>query len=395
MLKRILRTALALTALTACDQKAARTETTSNETPTTTAADAAQATTAKAPPAPKSPPPKPDPTLPGEAEGDFIVKDFRFASGETLPELRLHYTTLGAPHQDAQGHVDNAVLLLHGTTARGKAFFVESFRSAMFGPGQPLDTTKYFVILPDNVGAGQSSKPSEQLRARFPHYAYGDMLALQHRLVTEKLGLSHLRLVIGNSMGGMHTWMWAEKYPDMMDAAVPIACEPTRIAGRNLLWRRMMIETTKTDPAYNGGDYTEQPRGYVSMLPLFYMMVDSPARFQESLPDMDKATAFVHGDFGAARAPLDANDALYALDASRDYDPEPDLGKIKTNLLAINFADDEINVASLGDLERLVPHVHGGHFVLVPASARTHGHMTQMQAAEWQTHVATLLQKGK
>ncbi|WP_394846156.1 alpha/beta fold hydrolase [Pendulispora brunnea] len=336
------------------------------------------------------------PPLPGQREGDYTIRDFRFASGESIPELRLHYTTLGKPHEGANGAVDNAVLLLHGTTGRGRQFLTDSFRSAMFGAGQPLDTSKYYVIMPDNVGAGQSSKPSEGLHARFPHYAYADIVELQHRLVTEKLGISHLRLLLGTSMGGMHTWLWAEKYPDMMDAAVPIACEPTRILGRNLLWRRLIVEATKGDPQYNGGEYTAQPNGFLAMMPLFYMMTDNPGHLQQAIPSIEKATAFIHPEKGfgdRSGAQLDANNLVYALDASRDYDPEPDLQKIKTKVLAINFADDELNAVSLGNLARLVPRVPGARFVIVPAGERTRGHMTQLLASVWQEHLIAFLRE--
>ncbi len=336
---------------------------------------------------------KPDPTLPGQAEGDFVIKDVRFSNGETLPEARLHYTTLGTPHKDGKGNIDNAILLLHGTTSRGNSFFAESFRDGMFGPGKPFDTSKYFVILPDNLGAGQSSKPSEQLHARFPHYAYTDLVELQHRLVTEKLGITHLRVVAGTSMGGMHSWMWGEKYPEAMDALIPIASEPARIAGRNLLWRRMLIEATTSDPEYKGGDYTEPPRGYLQLLPVFSFMTDSPQHLQETIPGIERATEYIHGGFAGGRPILDANDAIYAIDSSRDYDPEPDLPKIKAKVLAINFADDALNPPELGRLQHLVPKVPGARFVIVPASEKTRGHMTLMQAAEWQSHVASFMQK--
>ncbi|WP_394835623.1 alpha/beta fold hydrolase [Pendulispora rubella] len=337
------------------------------------------------------------PLVPGQEEGDFTIRDVRFASGEAIPELRLHYTTLGKPHKGTNGAVDNAVLLLHGTTGRGRQFLTESFRSVLFGAGQPLDTSKYYVIMPDNVGAGQSSKPSESLHGRFPHYAYADIVELQHRLVTEKLGIARLRLLLGTSMGGMHTWLWAEKYPDMMDAAVPIACEPTRILGRNLLWRRMIVEATKGDPKYDQGEYTAQPKAFLAMMPLFYMMTDNPAHLQQTIPSIEKATSFIHPEngFGDRSAPLDANNVVYALDASRDYDPEPDLTKIKTKVLAINFADDELNAVSLGNLARLVPRVPGARFVIVPASERTRGHMTQLLASVWQEHLSELLHELK
>jgi homoserine O-acetyltransferase len=340
---------------------------------------------ATAAPAPREPP------LPGEEEGDFVVKDYHFETGQTLHDVRIHFTTIGSPHRDAVGKIDNAVLLLHGTMGRGRAFFGESFRGAMFGPGQPFDLAKYYVVLPDDVGHGRSSKPSEGLHGQFPHYRYRDMVDLEHRLITEKLGIERLRLVAGTSMGGMHAWMWSEAYPDAMDGVIPIACQPAAIRGRNLVWRRMVVEATRNDPGYAGGDYTEMPHGYLAALPVFRMMVDSPAHLDRTISDVAEATRFVAGDSPGAQPPVDANDAIYALDASVDYDPEPALGRIRAKVLAINFADDQANVDSLGVLERLVPVVPGARYVVVPESPESEGHRTLMLASQWSHEVGDFM----
>jgi homoserine O-acetyltransferase len=332
-----------------------------------------------------------EPPLPGEQEGDFVVRDYRFGTGEVLPEVRIHFTTIGTPHRDALGKIDNAILLLHGTMGRGRAFFADVFRGAMFGPGQPFDLGKYYVVLPDDLGHGRSTKPSEGLHGHFPHYRYRDMVDLEHRLVADKLGVERLRLVAGTSMGGMHAWMWSEAYPDAMDGVIPIACQPAAIRGRNLVWRRIVVEATRNDPGYSGGDYTETPRGYLATLPVFRMMVDSPAHLDRTVSDVGEATRFVAGDSPGAQPPVDANDAIYALDASVDYDPEPALGKIRAKVLAINFADDQVNVDSLGVVERLVPEVRGARYVIVPESPGSEGHRTLMLASQWSRHVGDFM----
>jgi homoserine O-acetyltransferase len=343
---------------------------------------------------PKSKPPAPDPEWPGQHEGDFTVADFSFASGERLAEVRLHYTTLGAPHRDAAGQIDNAILLLHGTMGRGKGFLAHPFGGAMFGAGQPFDTSRYFVVLPDAIGHGASSKPSDGLRARFPHYGYVDMVELQRRLVTERLGIQRLRVIAGTSMGGMHTWLWCTRYPESTLAAIPIAANPSAIRGRNLAWRRLIIEATIHDPDYRGGDYDRPPHGYVATLPLFQVMIDSTAHLQESLPDIPRATDFVRGDFGSGHAPVDPNDAIYALDASRDYDPSPDLERIRARVLAIQFADDEIIVPALAERDGWPTRVARSKLVVVAASPETRGHGTLALAGQWQREVADFLESA-
>jgi homoserine O-acetyltransferase len=274
---------------------------------------------------------------------------------------------------------------------RGRAFLADSFRGPMFGAGQPFDVAKYYVVLPDDVGHGRSTKPSEGMHGRFPHYRYRDMVDLEHRLVSQKLGIDRLRVVAGTSMGGMHAWMWSEMYPDAMDAVIPVACQPAAIRGRNLVWRRVIVDSTRTDPGYAGGDYSEMPHGYLATMPLMRMMVDSPAHLEKAVSDVGEAGRYVDGDYPGAPPPVDANDGVYALDASTDYDPQPGLSKIQAKVLAINFADDELNVDSLGVIERLMPLVPGGRYVVVPTSPETRGHMTLMLAAQWNRKVAEFM----
>jgi len=326
---------------------------------------------------------------------DFIVHNFRFQSGETLPELRLHYVTLGAPKRDAGGHVTNAVLLLHATNANGNAILV-NLSGQLFGEGQPLDSAKYYLIIPDAIGHGGSSKPSDGMRAKFPHYGYNDMVEAQHRFVTEGLGVDHLRLVIGLSMGGMHTWLWGEKYPDMMDALMPLVSQPVQIAGHNFLWRRVIIETIRNDPEWNGGDYIKQPSHWHLILPMQQIMVNSRARLYATAPTREKSNELFNNIVSAAQnlGPTQVNDAnnfLYAYEASSDYDPEPNLGKIKAHLLSVNFADDMINAAELGVVERAIAKIPNAHSVTVPASDQSYGHFNSLHPEIWKVHLIELL----
>ena len=307
------------------------------------------------------------------APGDFTMRDVRFASGETLPELRIHYRTLGRPRRDAAGVVRNAALILHGTTGSGAQFASPVFANELFGPGQPLDTTAWYVILPDGIGHGQSSRPSEGLHARFPHYTYDDMVDAQHRLLVEHLGVTHLRLVMGTSMGGMHSWVWGERYPGFMDALVPLASAPTAIAGRNRMIRRMAMDDIRLDPEWKGGDYAAQPRGLRAALQMLWIMTSAPLVQQHDAPTRDRADSVITAFLDARMRTMDANDMLYAFDASRDYDPAPALASITAPLLAINSADDQVNPPELGLMERLVPKVPHGRFLLVPISAATRG----------------------
>lgn len=322
---------------------------------------------------------------------DFVIKDFTFADGETLPELRLHYYTFGTPRKDATGRTTNAVLIMHGTTGSGEQFLNDNFAGFLFAPGGLLDASKYFLILPDGIGHGHSSKPSDGLHARFPHYGYDDMVTADYRLLTAGLGVNHLRLVMGTSMGGMHTWVWGEKYPDFMDALLPLASLPVQIAGRNRAWREMVIDEIRSDPEYHGGDYTTQPHSLRFALDMLYFVSSNPVQRQREAPTRDAADKSLH-DFLAARLPkADANDFLYALDASRDYDPQAKLEQIKAPLLAINTADDLINPPELGILERETQRVPHGRAVLIPLSDQTRGHGTHTLPRVYQQYLAEFL----
>ena len=323
--------------------------------------------------------------------GDYVIRDFRFASGETLPELKLHYRTIGQPRRDASGAIRNAVLIMHGTTGAGTQFLSPVFANELYGAGQPLDTTRYYIILPDGIGHGLSSRPSEGLHARFPRYNYDDMVDADHRLLTGKLGVHHLRLVMGTSMGGMHSWVWAERYPDFMDAAVPLASVPTAIAGRNRMIRRMAMDDIRTDPAWKGGEYTSPPPGLRGALQMLYLMSSAPLVQQRDAPTRDSADAVITRFLDARMRSTDANDFLYAFDASRDYDPEPLLSRITVPLLAINSADDQVNPPELGIIERLITRVRSGRFLMIPIGPATRGHGTHTVAAVWKAPFAAFL----
>ena len=320
--------------------------------------------------------------------GSFFIKDFRFTSGEALSELRIHYRTLGHPRRDAAGVVRNAVLILHGTGGSGNQFLSPLFAGELYGAGQPLDTTTHYLILPDNIGHGRSSKPSDALRARFPHYGYEDLVAAQYRLVTEGLGVHHLLLVMGTSMGCMHSWLWGERHPDFMDGLVPLACLPTQIAGRNRMWRRMIIDDIKSDPDWRNGAYVTQPRGLRAALQLLFIAGSAPLVQQRAGPTRDSADAFITYWLDTRYADADANDLLYQVDASRDYDPSGDLEHITVPVLAINSADDFLNPPELGLMERLIPRVKNARYVLIPTSERTRGHGTHTAAAVWKEYFA-------
>ena len=328
---------------------------------------------------------------PAPAEGDFVINDFKFRSGESLPELRLHYRTLGAPRRDAAGVVRNAVLITHGTTGSGAQFLSPTFAPELFGPGQLLDAAKHFIILPDGIGHGNSSKPSDGLHARFPHYGYRDMVEAQYRLLTEGLGVSHARLVMGTSMGGMHTWLWGEEHPDFMDALMPLASLPVQIAGRNRAWRRLAIDTIRHDPEWLGGEYMSQPQSLRTGAQMLYLMSSNPVLRQAETPTLVKTDAALDAFVANYFKTGDANNYLYALEASRDYDPNPALEKISAPLLAVNSADDLINPPELGILEREIKRVPRGRAVVIPLSERTRGHGSHTVAALWRGELARFL----
>ena len=328
-------------------------------------------------------------------EHDYVAHNFHFRSGETLPELRLHYLTLGKPAKDATGRVTNAVLILHGTGGSGRQFLQPQFAGVLFGPGQLLDATRYFIILPDNIGHGKSSKPSDGLHAHFPSYDYDDMVAAQHQLLVNGLGVNHLRLVMGTSMGCMHSWVWLETYPDFMDASMPLACLPVQIAGRNRIWRKMVIDGIRNDPEWKNGEYTAEPRSAIEISVDFLVIAGSaPLLMQTNYPTRDAADKFLQ-DYRARVAPhLDANDFLFAVNASRNYDPSPKLESIVAPVMFVNSADDFINPPELGIAEREIQRVRRGKFVLIPVSSQTHGHGTHTWAAVWQQYLKELLDES-
>jgi homoserine O-acetyltransferase/O-succinyltransferase len=332
---------------------------------------------------------------PAPTAGDFVIRDFRFASGETLPELRIHYRTLGQPRRDDRGSVRNAVLILHGTTGSGANFVRAEFAGELFGPGQPLDAARYFIVLPDGVGHGQSSKPSEGLRARFPTYGYRDMVEAQHRLLTDGLKVDRLRLVLGTSMGGMHTWLWGQRYPDDVDALMPLASLPTQISGRNRMWRKVVIDAIRSDPEWQGGDYTAQPRGLRTAAQMLMLMSGNPEQRQREAPTPERADQVLEEYVARYVRTMDANDVLYAVESSRDYDPGPGLEKIRAPLLAINFADDLINPPELGILEREITRVKRGKAIVIPRGEHTRGHGTHTLAAVWKQHLVGLLNESE
>jgi len=332
--------------------------------------------------------------LPAPVEGDFIARDFRFASGETLPSLKLHYRTLGAARRDASGTVRNAVLILHGTGGSGAGFLSRTFGGELFGPGQLLDANKYFIILPDGIGHGRSSKPSDGLHARFPKYTYDDMVRAQHAMLVDGLHVNHLRLVMGTSMGAMHCWVWGEMYPDFADGLVPLASAPVQIAGRNRVMRKMIMDAITHDPAWKGGEYTTEPHaGLVSAVNILMMMTSSPLQWHKTAPTRDAADTWYEEQIKTRVASTDANDMLYQYDASREYDPSPNLERITAPLLAINSADDVVNPPELGIMEKLMPRVKRGRYVLIPTSDRTRGHGTHSLPAVWGKYLEDFLKE--
>jgi homoserine O-acetyltransferase/O-succinyltransferase len=335
---------------------------------------------------------------PKPVEADFVMRDFRFANGEALPEVRIHYRTVGKLERDANGHAKNVVLVMHGTGGSG-ASLVDSpigrqlFAAELFGAGQPLDAAKYFIVAPDGLGHGKSSKPSDSLHARFPRYGYRDMVAAQYRLLTEGLNVDHLRLVMGTSMGGMQTWMWGEEHPDFMDALMPLASLPGQIAGRNRMWRKIAIDAVRLDPGFEGGDYKVQPAGLRVTTEMLLFMGSNPMIRQKAAPTRNEVDAFVDRSVGAMTASTDANDIAYALDASFDYDPAPRLGSIRAPLLAINSADDLINPPELGILEAGIKQVPHGRAIVIPLSDETIGHGSHTKAKLWKHHLEQLLRE--
>ena len=332
--------------------------------------------------------------FPAPVEGDYTCPEFQFVSGEGMSHLNLHYTTVGTPVKNAAGVVTNAVLIMHGTGGSGRSFLSATFGGQLFGAGQLLDATKYFIILPDDIGHGKSSKPSDGLHMKFPRYTYTDMVHGEYRLVTEKLGVNHLRLVMGTSMGAMHTWLWGEFYPDFMDALMPLASAPVEIGGRNRMLRKMIMDSIKRDPNWNDGEY-KGPLNMVAANFALFIMTSSPLQLYKQAPTREQADAAFERRFYEAGRATDANDMLYQYDCSRDYNPQPDLEKISAPLFAVNSADDQVNPPELGILEREIKRVKRGRYILIPTSDQTRGHGTHSLPAIWGDHLAELLRESE
>ncbi|HEX7577725.1 MAG TPA: alpha/beta fold hydrolase, partial [Verrucomicrobiae bacterium] len=330
---------------------------------------------------------------PAPVSGDYTIHDFHFRNGESLPEVHMHYLTFGQPRRDAQGVICNAILILHGTTGSSAQFLRSEFAGQLYGKGQPLDVTRYYLIIPDNLGHGKSSKPSDGQHARFPKYGYQDMIEAQYRLLTERLNVNHLRLVIGTSMGGMHTWLWGEIHPDFMDALMPLASLPMQISGRNRDWRRVIIDSIRYSPDWQSGDYPSQPSGLRIAAETLYFMGSNPVLRMKESPTLKQSDEALNRYIASAMTNLDANDVMYAFAASEDYDPGPGLGKIQAPLLAINSADDLINAPELRVLQREIKHVKHGKAVVIPFSDQTVGHGSHTKAVLWKKYLVRLLRK--
>ena len=328
--------------------------------------------------------------------GDYIAHDFHFGTGEALPELRLHYLTLGTPHRNAAGHVDNAVLLLHGTGGNAQTLFNPVFSTVLFGPGQPLDITKYYLIFPDDIGHGVSAKPSDGLHMKFPKYDYDDMVRSQHQMLLEGLQVDHLRLILGTSMGCMQSFVWGETYPEFMDALMPLACNAVPLAGRNRMTRYMAIENIEMDPAWKGGEYTSEPTYGLRMAnEMLFIMGSAPLQWQKNYPTRDAAEKDADSYLDHAVSQTDANNMIYYIDASRNYDPSKNLAKIKVPVMWINSADDFINPPELGIAEKQVHEMPHAKFLVLPITDATRGHGTHTVASIWKDYLVELLKESE
>lgn len=325
-------------------------------------------------------------------DGDVVLKDFRFRDGESLPQLRIHYTTLGQPHRNAAGQIDNAVMVLHGTGGDGHQFLRPQFADELYGPGQSLDIRRYYIILPDNIGHGKSSKPSDGLRMKFPKYDYADMVEAQHRMLIEGLGIRHMRLIMGTSMGCMHSFIWGEVYSDFSSALMPLACEPVEIAGLNRMWRQMLIDGIEKDPAWNGGNYTNEPeQGLRNAASILVIAGGAPLYLQKTYPTREAAKANAEQSVERYISEMDANDTIYQFDSSRNYNPWPGLEKITAPMTWVNSADDFINPRNLDVPQKAVKRMKNARFRLIPESAETHGHGTHTWAKFWKADLSALL----
>ena len=328
---------------------------------------------------------------PAAHQADAVFANYKFRDGETLAQVKLHYATLGKAHRNAQGEIDNAILVLHWTGADSRALLSPVWTKSLYGPGRPLDSNRYYLIFADSIGHGQSSKPSDGLKAKFPNYDYGDMVDLQHKLVTETLGIKHLHAVIGMSMGGMNAWQWAVAYPDMMDGVMPVVSLPIKVSGRNLLWRRMIVDSVRADPTWHDGNYTQAPESWLQGYNILRMMIDSAPDLQRTIPDGAAADKFLANNRFTANH-IDTNDVLYSLKSSFSYNPQPDLSKITTKLYALNFSDDEFNPDSLRVLETEVPKLKQGRYVVQAGTPTSPGHFTMTRPDLWANHVGEFMQ---
>src|SRR5574338_854092 len=341
--------------------------------------------------------PAPAPKVWPTREADVVLKDFRFGSGEAMPELRMHYTTLGNPHRNSAGEIDNAVMVLHGTGGDGKQFLRPQFADELYGPGQPLDIRRYFIILPDNIGHGKSSKPSDGLRMRFPKYDYDDMVEAQRRMLAEGLGIKHLRLIMGTSMGCMHAFVWGETHPGFADALMPLACEPIEIAGLNRMWRQLVIDGIEKDPVWNGGNYSRQPeQGLRTAESILVIAGGAPLNLQKLYPTREAAKSYALQRVESGIADLDANDMIYQFESSRNYNPWPKLESITAPVMWVNSADDFINPRNLDVPQKAVKRMgKNARFRLIPESSDTHGHGTHTWAAFWKKDLSELLARSE
>ncbi|MDP1028452.1 alpha/beta fold hydrolase [Sphingomonas sp. KR1UV-12] len=327
-------------------------------------------------------------------DAQFVIRDFRFRSGQSLPALRINYTTLGKPHRDAHGEIDNAVMILHGTGGTGRQFLAPSFADELYGPGQPLDLARYWIILPDGIGHGKSSKPSDGLRMRFPAYDYDDMVEAQYRLLKDGLGIRRMRLIMGTSMGCMHSFVWGETHPDFARALMPLACEPVEIAGLNRMWRQLAIDGIRADPAWAAGEYRSPPvQGIRTAASLLFVAGAAPLYYQAQYPTRETAAAFARQRVAASMAQIDANDLLYQIDASRTYDPWPRLEAITAPTSWINSADDFINPRGLDYPRQAIARMKDASFRLIPETDDTRGHGTHTAARFWKQDLAALLRR--
>lgn len=331
-----------------------------------------------------------EPTL-MQQEHTYNIPSYTFRNGETLENLKLHYATLGQPKRDEKGQITNAVLILHWTGASGAQMLSDEFKASLYAPGKPLDANKYFLIFPDSLGHGQSSKPSDGLKTKFPHYGYLDMVELQHKLIVDQLGISHLKYILGTSMGGMQTWLWTILYPTFMDGAMTIVCLPEKVKGRNLLWRQLIVNAIRNDPEWKNGEYVSQPYSLIASWPFAKMLLDGVPHMQALVTDVEKATTFINEGIGDARK-KDANDLLYILKASEDYNPEPNLENIQTKVFALDFTDDQLDPVELGTLNRLIKRVKNGKAVIQDGNDQTYGHMTMAHPHLWSSQVADFIQ---